>query len=207
MKGQSRLSLTKRSHCSETQGTSNDLIEISDDESFDLSQNRQKNIREYVNVTRHGTTNVLNSMTDASKDNLNHDISDDLSSDEDVIMVDVPNTSNKSQSMFNWNKTFFPTNPPYQNIFPESSGSHGSRKVISIETPNKRQKLMEAQTSSNLSSSDDESIDFDIFKKNDSPPKVEIQHDIMIAGTRVKFPAKPYSCQIAVMNSVSTTIV
>jgi len=206
MKGQSRLSL-KRSHCRESQGTNNELVEISDDESFDLSQNIQKSTREYTNVTSHRTINVSNSMTDASKSNSNHDISDDLSSDEDVIMVDdvSDNTSNKSQSMFNWNKTFFATNPPYQNIFPESSVSYGSRKVI--KTPNKR-KLIEAQTSSNLSSSDDESIDLDIFKKNDSPPKgVEIQHDIMIAGTRVKFPAKPYSCQIAVMNSVSTRIV
>lgn len=69
-----------------------------------------------------------------------------------------------------------------------------------IETPNKRQKLM--RNNSDSSYSEDELINFDFPKKDASSPQVGLQHDIMIAGTRVKLPVKPYPCQIAVMNSL-----
>ncbi|KYN29088.1 Regulator of telomere elongation helicase 1 [Trachymyrmex cornetzi] len=199
MKGQSRLSL-KRNNSNRLQNKHIDLIEISDDDSVDLSSNMWKSTEEYTNVS--GTTNILNSATDASKYNLKHDISDDFDSDGDIIVDNVPdNNTSKSQSMFNWNKPIFDP----LSIFPECSTSYECRtpKRKMIEAPNKKQKLMRNNSkSSNSSYSDDEFINFDFPKKDASPPQVGLQHNIMIAGTRVKLPVKPYPCQIAVMNSL-----
>lgn len=210
-----RLSLGRKP-CNKAQGTRDAPVDISDDDSFDLSPNIQKNTRECTNVTSHGAASVP-SMIDASKSNSKHDMSDDLSSDEDVVILDkMSNTFNKSPSMFNWNKNDkswngirmnFATDTPCQDNFPESSVPHSSKKVVSIQTPNKKQKLMNDQTSFNPSHSDDESISNLDIQKDDSLPQVGIQHEIMIAGIKVKLPVKPYPCQIAVMNSVSTMIV
>ncbi|XP_018396532.1 PREDICTED: Fanconi anemia group J protein homolog [Cyphomyrmex costatus] len=197
-KGQSKLSL--RRNCTNESSNPGNLIELSsDDDSIDLPLNLQKNTKEYKNVTSHGTTSILNSVTDASKCNSEHNTSDNLS-DDDIIVVDhVSNndTSYKSQSMFNWNKPI--SDPLSRNIFPECSSS---RKNV-IETPNKRRKLMiNNSKSSDSSYGEDDFIDFDFPKKDDSPPQVGIHHEIMIAGTRVKLPVKPYPCQLAVMNSL-----
>lgn len=199
MKRQSRLSLRRR-QCSEVQGIHNDP-EISNDESFSLSSNIRTSAKECANVTNHGTVKGPNSVIDVSECNLKHahDISDDSSSDEKVIVIDdvCDNDFKKSSSMFNWNKTF--PNQLYQNI--ESSSS---RKTMPLEAPNKRQKLMNDPPSSiDSSSSDDEFIN----SNKDDSPKVAIQHTMMIAGIKVNLPVKPYPCQIAVMNSVSTVIV
>jgi len=196
MKRQSRLSLKRNN----SRPQNSDLIEISDDDSVDLSPNIWKNTEEYINVTS-GTTSILNNAIDVSKYYLKHDISDDFN-DEDIIIDDVPDNTFKSQSMFNWNKPIFDP----LSIFPECSTSYEcktSRRKM-IEAPNKRQKLM--RNNSDSSYSEDELINFDFPKKDASPPQVELQHDIMIAGTRVKLPVKPYPCQIAVMNSVSMII-
>ncbi|EGI66019.1 Fanconi anemia group J protein-like protein [Acromyrmex echinatior] len=207
MKGQSRLSL-KRNNSSIPQNKHSDprhsdLIEISDDDSDDLSSNIWKNTEEkYTNVS--GTTSILNNVIDASKYYSKHDISDDFNNDEDIIIDDVPgndtpgNDTSKSQSLFNWNKPIFDP----LSIFPECSTSYECRtsRRKMIETPNKKQKLM--RNNSDSSYSEDELINFDFPKKDASSPQVGLQHDIMIAGTRVKLPVKPYPCQIAVMNSL-----
>lgn len=96
MKGQSRLSL-RRSQ--EAYGTYCNPVEISDDESFDISPTVQNNTRQCTNVTSHRSASVSNSVAD------NKCVSDNLSSDEDVMMVDdVPSTFHKSPSLFNWSK-------------------------------------------------------------------------------------------------------
>jgi len=214
MKRQSRLSLKRRSQCNEVQGTCNNPIEISDDDSFDLSSSVKKSSKECTDVTSHGAANVSNGMINAFECNLKHvnDVSD-LSNDKNIVIVnDVSdNVFDQSQSMFKWDKpivAFTGTSPLY--VFPESSGS---RKVTPIETSNKKQKLMNNSTSSDdLSSSDDELTNFgkiNLLKKDDSPPQVGIQYDWnnMIAGVKVKFPVKPYHCQKAVMNSVSDCVI
>lgn len=199
------LSLKRRSN--EVQGTCNDPIEISDDESFDLSPNVKKSSKESIDVTSHGAANVPNGMIDAFKCNLKHvnDIADDLSNDKDIVIDDdaSDNVFNQSQSMFKWNKPIFaPAVPSSSYSFPENSGL---RKVMPIEASNKRQKIMNGSTSyDDLSSSDDELTNLGIFKKDDLPPQVEIQHKVIeIAGVKVKFPVEPYPCQKSVMNSVS----
>lgn len=194
MKRQLRLSL-RRNQCN-SQGTWNDPIEISDDESFGSSSNIQKSTTGNANVASCGTANVLGSVTDASKCNSKHDISDDLSNDEDVVVIgDGP----KSPSLFDWNKPFL-ANLLHQNIFPGSSALSGH---TSIESPNKRQKLMNEPTRWNFSSSNssDEWMHASP-KKDDPPPQVEIQHDYFIVKTRVKFPLKAYPCQVAVMSEL-----
>ncbi|XP_011637697.1 Fanconi anemia group J protein-like isoform X2 [Pogonomyrmex barbatus] len=187
-----------------------DLIEVSDDDDS-LSQDIQKcnnnssNTRQHMDISSHKTLKISNSMTDASspKYNSKHNISDDISSDEDVIVVDdVPDTSRRSQSMFNWDKPIF-ASASYSNIFFENNISSDSKfnKELSLESPNKRQKIIEDSISSDSDCNfDDKLISLNTFNKE--PPLVEIQHSIMIAGTNVKFPVKPYSCQIAVMNSL-----
>ncbi|KAL6267626.1 hypothetical protein P5V15_000701, partial [Pogonomyrmex californicus] len=187
-----------------------DLIEVSDDDDS-LSQDIQKcnnnssNTRQHMDISSHKTLNISNSMTDASraKYNSKHNISDDISSDEDVIVVDdIPDTSRRSQSMFNWDKPIF-ASASYSNIFFENNISSDSKfnKELSLESPNKRQKIIEDSISSDSDCNfDDKLISLNTFNKE--PPLVEIQHSITIAGTNVKFPVKPYSCQIAVMNSL-----
>ncbi|XP_011863611.1 PREDICTED: Fanconi anemia group J protein homolog isoform X2 [Vollenhovia emeryi] len=196
MKRNPRLSLRRGSQC-EARGSVNDPVEISDDESLDLPPNIQSS----KNVIGHGAADVSSSVVDAAGCNSKHvhDISDDLSSDDDVIVEDAPdNASNKSLTMFNWNKSVFATDVLYQDIFPKSSGSRYT------DSPSKRQRLMNNPPRSVRSSSsdDDESTSLYISKKDDSPPKVGIQHEMLIAGIRVKLPVKPYPCQIAVMNSL-----
>ncbi|TGZ47264.1 Fanconi anemia group J protein homolog isoform X2 [Temnothorax longispinosus] len=194
-----RLSLKRSGYCNQAQGTLNDPVEISDDDSFD-SLNIEENTKACMNVTCHEAANVSNSVTDAAKCNSKHDISDDLDSEEDVTMANaVSENIPKSQSMFNWNKSIFATDILHQNVFPESSGT---RNAMPEEIPNKRQKLMkDLKSSDDLSCSEDEII-YLSPKKDDSPPQVRIQHERMIAGVKVKFPVKPYPCQMAVMNSL-----
>lgn len=62
MKRQSRLSLKRRSQCNEVQGTCNDPIEISDDDSFDLSSSVKKSSKQCTDVTSHRAANISNGM-------------------------------------------------------------------------------------------------------------------------------------------------
>ncbi|XP_011162607.1 Fanconi anemia group J protein isoform X2 [Solenopsis invicta] len=210
-----RLSLNRKLW-NETAGTCNDPVEISsDDDSIDVVPNILKSTRECTSVTNH----------EAARDLINidskHNVSVD-SSDEDVTVVDdTPYTFNKSPSLFNWStnnkhwsdmKTSFnDIDASHQNNFPGSS-------VSPEEMPlSKKQKLMnewrshssysESTSTNDWSSKADsyESIDnlYPVNETKDDPPlQVEIQHNIMIAGIPVKFPVKPYPCQIAVANSL-----
>lgn len=204
MEQQSRLSL-KRNRC-QTHVTNNIPVEISDDESSDSMSNPQSNIeQENCTNANHGMAYIPNNATDSSNPvhsltNI-HDLSDDLSSDEDVV-IDIPETSKNTKSMFNWKNTNFPYAPRYQNSTSSINILHDSRfgKEMPKEVSNKKQKLMFDSTSSN---NDDLAS---LNKEEALPSEVMIQHSLMIAGTKVTLPVKPYSCQIAVMNSVSTII-
>ncbi|XP_012524836.1 Fanconi anemia group J protein isoform X2 [Monomorium pharaonis] len=183
-----RLSLGRRPF-----NESSNVVEISDDD-----------------VTICEATSVSSSMTVASKSNSRHYVLEDSSSDEDVTVDDVPSTFNKSPSLFNWNKTndmfwngikmnFAADTLPCQSNFPESSDSHSSRQVMPTETPNKKQKVMNDWTDD-----DDEISILDIREKDNLPSQVGIQYELLIAGTKVKFPVKPYSCQKSLVGSLIT---
>lgn len=205
MERQSKLSL-KRNRYHQAHVINNVPVEISDDESSDSLSNPQSNI-EQVNFTNtsHGMACISNNATD----NLNsacsskhiHDISDDLSSDEDIV-IDIPKTSKNIQSMFNWKKTSFANAPRCLNGNSSVNILHDSRleKEMPREVSSKRQKLR-----SDLTSLNDDDL-MSLNKEESSPPKVTIQHNIMIAGTKVTLPVEPYPCQKAVMNSVSIII-
>ncbi|XP_029668154.1 Fanconi anemia group J protein-like isoform X3 [Formica exsecta] len=202
MEKQSKLSL-KRNRYHQAHVTNDVPVEISDDESSDSSSNPQSNI-EQVNFTNtsHGVADISNDATNSLNPACSlkhiHDISDDLSSDEDVVVIDMPNTSKNTQSMFNWKKTSFAYAPSCQNDNSSVNILHDSRleKEMPGEVSSKRQKLRSDLTS--LSDDDLASLN----KEESSPSKVTIQHNIMIAGTKVTLPVEPYPCQKAVMNSL-----
>lgn len=206
MEKQSKLSL-KRNRYHQAHVTNDVPVEISDDESSDSSSNPQSNI-EQVNFTNtsHGVADISNDATNSLNPACSlkhiHDISDDLSSDEDIVVIDMPNTSKNTQSMFNWKKTSFAYAPSCQNDNSSVNILHDSRleKEMPGEASSKRQKLRSDLTS--LSDDDLASLN----KEESSPSKVTIQHNIMIAGTKVTLPVEPYPCQKAVMNSVSIII-
>lgn len=206
MEQQSRLSL-KRNRC-QTHVINSIPVEISDDESFDSVSSPQSNIGQ-VNCTNadHGTACTSNNAMDSSNPTCSltnmHDLSEDLSSDEDVV-IDMPKTSKNTKSLFNWKNTNFLSAPRYQNNTSSSNILHDSRfgKEMPKEVSNKRQRVMFDSTSSN----NDDSTSLNNFQEEALPSEVTIQHRLMIAGTKVTFPVEPYPCQKAVMNSVSTII-
>lgn len=204
MDQQSRLSL-KRNRYHQLHVKNIISVEISDDESSDSISDPQSNIGQ-VNCANAnpGKACISSDVTDSSNPVCSltnmHDLSDDLSSDEDIVVVDTPSTSKKTNSMFNWGNTSFAYAPRYQNS--TSSVLHDSRieEEIPKEVLNKKQKLMFDSTN------DDDLMSLNNFKEEALPPEVTIQRKIMIAGTNVTFPVEPYPCQKAVMNSVSTII-
>jgi len=128
-----------------------------------------------------------------------YELSDDASTDEDVVVInDVPMTSNRSKSMFNWDKTNL-TNKIQNNLFLKDNTLHDSRMDQPEGACNKRQKLMSDMP-------EDDATDSKEFKKEPSPPEVTIQYEKMIGGIKVKFPVNPYPCQIGIVNSVSITL-
>jgi len=209
----SRLSLN-RDRCDKVHYDRNEVVEITDDESSDSDSS--SNLREemqqekYSRVRNRGMTvtndvacvpNVESSITNTfqQQQQQQHDLSNDASTDEDVVVInDVPMTSNKSKSMFNWGKTNL-TNKIQNNLFLKDNTPHGSRIDEPEGACNKRQRLMN-------DTPEDDTIDSKEFKKEASPPKVTIQYEKMIGGIKVKFPVNPYSCQIGIVNSVSITI-
>lgn len=200
-----RLAL-KRDRCE--QNTNLSPIEISDDDSYDeLSSLRRKIVHnDCKSKTSLNTVNVSSILKDTSNrqpvisahssqfvDNIPNDISDD-----DVIITKTPSTSNGRQSMFNWNKNL------------TSMPQHISEDNTLLDSECTKETPVEARNENNLAKPDliniDDNYDDDNLnnlKREASPPKVTIHHDIMIAGTKVKFPVKPYSSQVAVMNNVS----
>ncbi|XP_029158437.1 Fanconi anemia group J protein homolog [Nylanderia fulva] len=206
MERQSRLSLKRNRYQENVTNKVSELVEISDDESSDSLTNLQSNIEE---VNCESTTSGMAYISNAAKDSLNpvcslthtHDLSDDLSSsNDDVVVIDVPNTPKNNGSMFNW-KDSFASMSKSQSSMSSVQILHDSRLEKEREMSTKKQKLFD------LTSSYDDDDDLDVMglnniKEKASPPKVTIQHDIMIAGTKVTLPVKPYPCQKAVMNSL-----
>jgi len=206
----SRLSLNRDS-CDKAHYDRNEVVEITDDESSDSSFNVPEKTQQdkYPSVENCGTI-VPNDMAHVSsvkpsvrntlqeQQQQQHDLSDDTSSNEDVIINKVPTTSNKSKSMFNWDKTNLPSNIQ-NNLFLKNDTLHGSKIDEPEGACNKRQKIDDTP--------EDDIVDSKEFKKEASPPKVMIQYEKMIGGVKVKFPVNPYSCQIGIVNSVNITII
>ncbi|XP_072750132.1 Fanconi anemia group J protein homolog isoform X2 [Anoplolepis gracilipes] len=203
MERQSKLSL-KRNRYHQAYVINDDPVEISDDESVDSLPMVESTLKQ-INCTNtsHDTAYVLNDTTDSLNQpacslKYTYNLSDDLSSSDEDVPIDVPNTSKRTQSMFNWKKTSFAYMSKSEDCTSSVNKLHGSK--FEKEMPkkvNKRQKLIDL-----TNSSDDDLMSLNSFKKEASPPKVTIQHDIMIAGIKVTLPVVPYPCQKAVMNSL-----
>lgn len=203
MENQGRLSL-KRIHC-ETYSTSGkyNVPDVSDDESFDLKREHSANVANKETVNRLSNIDPLNVACNLE---CAHDISDDLSTSEDVITIEESPEKKKGQtSMFNWyyEPKHLSTKPSTSRYWKEdASHKFGFNKKVPEETSYKKQKFR-----SEVINLDDDDDATSTSSKEEALPQVTIQHDIMIAGTNVKFPAKPYPCQIAVINSVTIIII
>lgn len=193
---------------------SNNAPDWSDD-SFDPLPDVQENTehQKYTNQVNHETSDISHNLTDATTSRytsnaagsktleLTHDISDDSSNDDDIIIIEEkPSTSGGKQSMFNWGKTYSARKPTYRgNVSSKKCNMFDSRPGRKTFTQlYKRKKTMNETTNW-----DDE----ELASLNDSEdilsPEVIVQRETMIAGIKVKFPAEPYPCQMAVMNRVS----
>lgn len=205
----SRLSLN-RSRCN-AECVTDEVVVISDDESFDSSSSSRRDVQqvEYSSLRNVGVTGTssnvaraagLEACTSSSSQQQQQDIlTDDESDDEDVVVANnVPKgVSNRSQSMFNWNKKSFANkwSPFFDNA---PCGSRCNEQ--SSEARGKRQKLMSETTRPN-----DESMGLEDLRRGVSPPEVTIQHERMITGVKVKFPVNPYACQMSIVSLVSIT--
>ncbi|XP_011336322.1 Fanconi anemia group J protein homolog isoform X2 [Ooceraea biroi] len=204
----SRLSLNRVRHNAAHTTTVDETVDISDDDSFDSLPNPR------VNVQQEKHSSITSRTTDVSSDTIRvpnleactastsqqqqmPDLSDDTSNDEDVVTNELPNKkiSNRSQSMFSWNKTSF-TNKWFQNsLFLEDNTPHSSRFNEQPEEARiKKQKLMDDSSLSDINLED--------FEEEASPPQVTIQYEKMIGGIKVKFPVDPYISQIGIVNSI-----
>lgn len=202
MEKQGRLSL-KRIHC-ETYSASEkyNMPDVSNDESFDLKKENSANVANTDMINK--SNNIADPLNVACNLECVHDISDDLSTSEDgIASEDSPEKKTLQTTMFNWHHKpkHLGTKPSTSRYWTEEGASHGLgfNKKVPKEASNKKQKF----TSEVINLDDDDDVTSISSKEADLPPQVAIQHDIMIAGTKVKFPAKPYPCQIAVINSVT----
>jgi len=205
----SRLSLN-RDRCDKVHHDRNEVVEITDDESSDSDSSfdpREKMQREKYSCVRNSGMTVPNDVAcvpSAEPSTTNtlqqYELSDDASTDENVVVInDVPMTSNRSKSMFNWDKTNL-TNKIQNNLFLKDDTLHDSRMDQPEGACNKRQKLMSDMP-------ENDAIDSKEFKKEPSLPEVTIQYEKMIGGIKVKFPVNPYPCQIGIVNSVSIMLI
>lgn len=197
----------KRMNC-ETHSTSGKLKcstpDVSDDESFDTEKKNS------TNVVNKKTVDSLNNMADPLNVACNlehiHDISDDLSTSEDAITIEDSPKKKLPASMFQWNEPNHFSKPGTSSRYwAGESTSRGSRfryEEVPEESSYKRQKF-----TSDVVNLDDDDDDATSTSFKEEAPQVIVQHDIMIAGTNIKFPAKPYPCQIAVINTVIIVIV
>lgn len=94
---------------------------------------------------------------------------------------------NSKISMFNWSKQRSKTNLNTNNVG-KYSDSDSSDKHTSTISKRKRKYKKKKHKEKHF------------IKKEDT--EVEIQHELLISGIKVKLPVKPYSCQVAVMNKV-----
>lgn len=183
-----RLTL-KRDYCSESDDLMNN---ISDDNCIDLTSPQKDTEYECANIRRHQKDLSVIKPTINTACNSKH-VHDDLSSDEDIIITAC--TSKTRESMFTWNKTAPIMKPQYQTNTTEN------QTLFEANTKPKKKLYneMRYEKRKRMSSSDDS-------MEEDTRPEVAIQHERMIGGVTVKFPAKPYPCQMAVMNMVSAMI-
>lgn len=128
---------------------------------------------------------------------------DSIKSDEDINELTY-NTSSKSKTpMFNWNQQG--PSPKKRNMH-EHSDSNSSDDFNSKPTWFKKMQEKKKHKGSHVKQTKIKN-EPNNKQKEETVTQVSIQHEQMISGIKVKFPAKPYSCQVAVMNQVRIFII
>ncbi|XP_012141120.2 Fanconi anemia group J protein homolog [Megachile rotundata] len=165
----------------------NNVIEITDDESDTADESRKD----------------VESIT-ASSSNQNYDeetlykfqkSTDSGESDEDEQGSIFESTSNPraKTSMFDWN---YKNSRPNKNTKAVKDDSCSSDESTSFDSKGYHSKQVKKKIKN------DHKTNKEPESKKDDPPEVAMQYEQVISGIKVKFPAKPYSCQMAVMNKV-----
>lgn len=131
-----------------------------------------------------------------------HEITSKSSNDNDVIIEGTP-TSKGQTSMFNWVENLT-SMPQYQCTSKDTLSGSTFPEEVPAEVCSKKQRMTANLTSLDDDYDNDNLITLDDSMRESSPPRV--QKEEIIAGVKVKFPANPYSCQKAVMSTVSIII-
>ena len=128
---------------------------------------------------------------------------DSIKSDEDIKELKY-NTSSKSKtSMFNWNQQG--PSPKKRNMH-DHNDSNSSDDFNSKPTWFKKIQNAKKHKGSHIKQTKIKN-EPDDKQKEETVAQVNIQHEQMISGIKVKLPVKPYSCQVAVMNQVRIFII
>ncbi|XP_050595699.1 Fanconi anemia group J protein homolog isoform X1 [Bombus affinis] len=123
---------------------------------------------------------------------------DSIKSDEDIKELTY-NTSSKSKtSMFNWNQQG--PSPKKRNMH-DHNDSDSSDDFNSKPTWFKKKHNEKKHKGSHIKQTKIKN-EPDDKQKEETVAQVNIQHEQMISGIKVKLPVKPYSCQVAVMNQL-----
>lgn len=141
----------------------------------DESDNLQNN--EIVESEKKSTSPLISNISyDEKTLNKFEQSTDSIESNEDD--TESMFYTNSKISMFNWNKQRSKLNT--SNVGKYSDSDSSDKHTSKISKRKRRHKK----------------------KKHKKKQEIEIQHELLISGIKVKLPVKPYSCQIAVMNKV-----
>lgn len=161
-------------------------IEISDDDgSFSASPSARNDTRQ----NKYFRTNDDSSSINVYNSNPVHDTSNN---DDIEVIEEIPSTSKGNISMFHWNKNLTSQVSQYQDTSESDDSLDSGLAPMHVDVCN--------SDHNNLATLND-------IKEETSPPQVIIQYTEEIAGTKVKFPVKPYPSQKSVMNQVSIFII
>lgn len=154
-------------------------IEITSDESDNLQNNKR------VKSEKKSTSPLISNENYDEKTRMNkfQQSTDSIESNEDDTesMFHI----NSKISMFNWSKQKPKLNTSNVGKYSDSDSSDKYTSTISKRKRKYKKKKHKEKH---------------FIKKEDT--EVEIQHELLISGIKVKLPVKPYSCQVAVMNKV-----
>ncbi|XP_076681312.1 Fanconi anemia group J protein homolog isoform X1 [Andrena cerasifolii] len=193
----SRLSLRKHKNPNEQppcenvpQMNPNDTIEISDDET-DTSQ-----AHELISSDAESTVSLAS--LNVSQEGFMHQFqksTDSLESDEDMGDPASPlaSSAKPNPSLFTWHSPNINDKKHVAEVSDDSDSSNDSHWESGLFHREQKKKAK---------ISPEACIPSEYESTEDALPEVGIQHEQLISGIRVKFPIKPYSCQVAVMNKL-----
>ncbi|XP_026297465.1 Fanconi anemia group J protein homolog isoform X2 [Apis mellifera] len=157
-------------------------IEVTSDESDNLQNNKG------IESEKKSTSPIISNENYDEKTRMSkfQQSTDSVESNEDdtesMFLI------NSKISMFNWSKQRSKTNLNTNNVGKYSDSDSSDKHTSTISKRKRKYKKKKEHKEKHF------------IKKEDT--EVEIQHELLISGIKVKLPVKPYSCQVAVMNKL-----